>query len=297
MTGGQTIIDIQSRDADEVQEATTAEVLADAPAFAAPAAPESDAAAAYVAAPDEVMLPAPAEAPSPWQSAAPIALVAASVIWMGVLTWLALDAFAGMSGLALAQFGAALVAGPALAGIVWLILLRTSRTEAQRFTATAHAMREEAAALEWLVASLTGTLEQNRAQLAEQARQIGAIGNEANARLAAIGRGLSEEIDQADVHARSLAEAAGHAQTSLATLLDAMPKAQGEAEALVGRINDAASAAAQQTDALDAQIAVLTERARGGGGRGNRGADAGRACRAHGGQQCRRGREAGSRDG
>ena len=264
MTGGQTIIDIQSRDADEVTEADAAHVRAEAIAFDAPDAPAGDTAPEPVAAPvfvDASADPGP-DAPAPWQSAAPIVLVAAATMWVGVLIWLALDAFAGMSALALAQFGGALVAGPALAGIVWLILLRTSRTEAQRFTATAHAMREEAAALEWLVASLTGTLEQNRARLAEQARQIGAIGNEANARLAAIGRGLSEEIDQADVHARSLAEAAGHAQTSLATLLDAMPKAQGEAEALVGRINDAASAAAQQTDALDAQIAALTERAR-----------------------------------
>ncbi|OWK30670.1 hypothetical protein [Sphingomonas mucosissima] len=250
MTGGQTITDIRAHDASETTDTSAADVPAEAVAPAEWAAPEEH------GVPEGV---APA---SPWEHAAPIALVAVSLVWVSVLLWLARDQLGGMSALDVSQFAAALVAVPALAGIVWLILLRTSRTEAQRFTATAHAMREEAAALEWLVASLTGTLEENRGRLAEQTRQIGAIGNEANARLAAIGRGLSEEIDQADVHARSLAEAAGKAQESLSSLLDAMPKAQAEAEALIGRIENAGTTAGQQAAALEAQIAALTERGR-----------------------------------
>lgn len=250
MTGGQTITDIRAHDASETTDTSAADVPAEAVAPAEWTAAE------------EHGVPEGVTPASPWEHAAPIALVAVSLVWVAVLLWLARDQLGGMSALDISQFAAALVAVPALAGIVWLILLRTSRTEAQRFTATAHAMREEAAALEWLVASLTGTLEENRGRLAEQTRQIGAIGNEANARLAAIGRGLSEEIDQADVHARSLAEAAGKAQESLSALLDAMPKAQAEAEALIGRIENAGTAAGQQAAALEAQIAALAERGR-----------------------------------
>lgn len=259
MTGGQTITDIRADDASDTTTMAAAAVPTEPTAPVAPPEP-SDAArdepVTYTPAFDDVT-PRPA-----WQHPAPIALVAVSVVWIGVLLWLARDQLGAMGPLAMAQFAAALVAVPALAGIVWLILLRTSRTEALRFTATAHAMREEAAALEWLVSSLTGTLEENRGRLAEQARQIGTIGSEANARLAAIGRGLSEEIDQADVHARSLAEAADKAQTSLAALLDALPKAQGEAEALIGRIEGAGNAAAAHAATLEAQIAALATRGR-----------------------------------
>ncbi len=250
MTGGQTIIDIRTRDASEMNDTSAPDVRAETVEHPIPA--EQD----YHAEPQAPLPPARSE------TLGPIVLVALSAVWIGVLLWLGRGQFATMGPLDIAQFGAALVAVPALAGIVWLILLRTSWAEAQRFAATAHAMREEAAALEWLVSSLAGTLEQNRQQLAEQARQIGAIGNEASARLATIGRNLSEEIDQADVHARSLAEAAGQAQNSLSALLDAMPKAQADAEALIGRIEQAGVKAGEQAAALETQIAALAERGR-----------------------------------
>ncbi|MCD2314705.1 hypothetical protein LQ954_00930 [Sphingomonas sp. IC-11] len=250
MTGGQTIIDIRTRDASEMNETSAPDVPAEAVEHPSPA--EQD-----YHAPPEVTAPS-----SRGEMAVPIALVAISLIWIGVLLWLASDQFAKMDALDRAQFAAALVVGPALAGIVWLILLRTSWAEARRFAATAHAMREEAAALEWLVSSLSDTLQDNRHRLAEQAREIGTIGNEATARLATIGRGLSEEIDQADVHARSLAEAAGNAQNSLAALLETMPKAQADAESLIGRIEGAAATAGEQAAALEAKIVALTERSR-----------------------------------
>jgi hypothetical protein len=250
MNGGTTIIDMRTRNAGDPD----AQHAAEPPAAVAEQSmlEEVD----YSAPPEGV------EPVSPWRTIGPIASAVLAALWVGALLWMARDSLSAMSALDLAQFGAALVAVPALAGIIWLIALRTSRAEAHRFGATADAMRTEAAALERTVASLATALEDNRQRLAEQARQLGTLGDNATARLAAVGRGLSEEIDQADVHARSLAEAAGAAQNSLSVLLATMPKAQAEADALSGRIETAALTASQQAAALDAQIMALTERGR-----------------------------------
>lgn len=248
MTGGPVIIDMRARDTGETA----------APAVAAPA----DVSETYLLdEPPETMneeeLP-----PSPWRTAAPLVLGGLCLLWVVALLWLARGSLGGMSALGVAQLGGALASVPALAGIVWLIGLRTSRAEAQRFGATARAMRAEATALEQTVAALASALEDNRERLADQVRQLGAIGDSATARLSAIGRGLSEEIDQADVHARSLAEAAGNAQDKLGALIATMPRVQADVESMAERIDLAALSAGEHTAALDAQVVALAERGR-----------------------------------
>ncbi|MEH3101137.1 hypothetical protein [Sphingomonas adhaesiva] len=190
-----------------------------------------------------------------------IALVVA-VAWVGLLVWLARDSLATMPALALAQFGAAAATVPALAGIVWLVTLRTSRAEAQRFGATARDMRAEAESLGRTVTALGTAIEERRVALAEQVRLLTALGDAATARLASIGRGLSEEIDQADVHARALTHSAETARAHLTNLLSTLPRAQEETHELTLSIDQAAIVASEHTAALDAQVAALTARGR-----------------------------------
>ncbi|MGJ3628346.1 hypothetical protein AB5I41_17790 [Sphingomonas sp. MMS24-JH45] len=141
--------------------------------------------------------------------------VAASVLWVAALVFLARDAFAAMSPLALAQFGAAAATVPALAGILWIASLRTSQSEARRFATTAHAMRVEAQALESSVAVLGEQIELRRQELAEQVRLLTALAMPPPTPCPD-GRHLSEEkIDTADVHARALTAAAETAQAKL----------------------------------------------------------------------------------
>jgi len=200
--------------------------------------------------------------PSPWRTFGPALAVIVSGIWVIGWLWAARDSLGALPPVALAQFAATLIAMPALAGILWLIALRTSTAEAQRFGASARAMRAEAAALEHSVAMLSAAIDGNRAHLADQVRTLTALGDTATERLAAIGRGLSEEIDQADVHARSLSEAAHSAQATLATLLATLPRAQAETEKLAGLLDETGLTAAQHAAALDAQIVALSDRGR-----------------------------------
>jgi hypothetical protein len=249
MTGGPSIIDMRARNAGDATSAATAEPAADPVALLWSDDSDEGSPHGYVS-------------PSLLQTIGPASLVIGAVAWVAGLIWIARHSIGAMPPLALAQFGATLAAVPALAGIVWLIVLRTSRAEARRFGETARAMRLEAAALERTVGTLAAALEDNRQRLADQVRQLGAIGDSATARLAAIGRGLSEEIDQADVHARSLAEAAGAAQNSLSVLLTTMPRAQAEVEAMAEKIDLAGLSAGENAAALDAQVVALAERGR-----------------------------------
>jgi len=200
--------------------------------------------------------------PSRWRVIGPMALGLLSLIWIGLFVALAWGDLPQMTAAALAQFAAALLIVPLLAGIVWLIALRSSNAEAQRFGATARAMRAEAASLEQTVATLTATIEANRVQLHEQAQALSALGDTAAGRLAAIGSGLSDEVAQANNHARALADTARAAQDHLNVLVAGLPRAQEEIATLVIDMDRAGLAASEHAAALDVQVSALADRGR-----------------------------------
>ncbi|MEG8038366.1 hypothetical protein QP166_03040 [Sphingomonas sp. LR60] len=190
-----------------------------------------------------------------------VAIVLAAV-WVAALLWIARDTLVTMPPLALAQFGAAAATVPALAGIIWLLTLRTSDAEARRFGATARAMRNESLALEGAVAALGDEIDERRTALAEHVRLLTALGDAATARLTTIGQDLSNEIARADAHARTLASATDHAADQLEALLGALPRATDETRTLAATIDQAGLVAYEHSAALDAQVAALAARGR-----------------------------------
>jgi len=188
--------------------------------------------------------------------------VAVVVVWLAAMLWLARGSLATIEPIALVQFIAALCVVPALIGIVWLLAMRTSRSEAYRFGITAQAMRDEAASLERTVAALSNTIDANRQQLAEQLNALMAMGGGATEQLAAIGRGMVSEIDQAAAHARNLATSTAGAQTSLGVLIATLPRAQADIDDVAKRLERTGLSASEHAAALDAQIVALAERGR-----------------------------------
>ncbi|PZO75491.1 MAG: hypothetical protein DI640_05295 [Sphingomonas taxi] len=188
--------------------------------------------------------------------------VAVVVVWLAGMLWLARGSLGTIEPVALVQFIAALCVVPALVGIVWLLAMRTSRTEARRFGITAQAMRDEAASLERTVAALSNTIDANRVQLAEQLDALMAMGGGATEQLAAIGRGMVSEIDQAAAHARNLATSTAGAQTSLGVLIATLPRAQADIDDVAKRLERTGLSASEHAAALDAQIVALAERGR-----------------------------------
>jgi hypothetical protein len=178
--------------------------------------------------------------------------VAVVVVWLAAMLWLARGSLATIEPIALVQFIAALCVVPALIGIVWLLAMRTSRSEAHRFGITAQAMRDEAASLERTVAALSNTIDANRQHLAEQLNALMVMGGGATEQLAAIGRGMVSEIDQAAAHARNLATSTAGAQTSLGVLIATLPRAQADIDDVAKRLERTGLSASEHAAALDA---------------------------------------------
>ncbi len=191
-----------------------------------------------------------------------IASIVVVLLWLGTMLWLSRSTLGTLDAVALTQFLAALCIVPALIGILWILGMRTSRAEAQRFGASARAMRDEATSLERTVALLSTALDANRAQIAEQVEQLMMMGDGATEQLRTISRGMAAEIDQADAHARDLADAATAAQTSLGVLIASLPRAQADTDAVADRLEQIGLAASEHAAALDAQIVALADRGR-----------------------------------
>lgn len=193
---------------------------------------------------------------------APTLAVVACIAWLGGMLWIARDQLPFLLPVPLVEFIAALCVVPALIGIVYLLAMRTSRREANRFRNTAQAMRAEAGSLERTVAVIARALDANHRELREQITTLMAMGDGANERLAAVGRGMALEIGQADAHARALSQAVAEAQTSLGVLLASLPRAQAEVAEAGRLLDDTGLAAGEHAAALEAKLAALAERGR-----------------------------------
>lgn len=189
---------------------------------------------------------------------APVVAASVAIAWIAGALWFARALIVTMDAVEATQFVAALCVPLALIGIGWLVLRRNSRAETRRFGITARAMRAEASALEARVASLSRTLTQHREQLVLQLD----AGTTAAGRLEMIGQAMAAEIDEADVHARSLAEAATLARATVGDLVAAIPHAKAESEEIGRRIDQAGLTAAAQAAALEAQLVQLAARSR-----------------------------------
>jgi len=164
--------------------------------------------------------------------------------------------------LMLVEFIAALCVPPALAGVLWMLALRTSAAEARRFGASARAMRAEAASLDRTIATLALRLDQNRAMLAEQTNALLEMGDGAAERLAAISNGMSHEMRAVDAHAQRLTEAAAGAQTNLGILLSSLPRAHADISDIAKALDAAGATAGDHAAALDEQLEALSLRGR-----------------------------------
>lgn len=192
----------------------------------------------------------------------PVVALVMSLAWLVGMLWLVRDDVALLSPVALVELIAALAVVPALLGIICLLVMRTSRAEARRFGDTARAMRTEAASLERTVAVLSRSLDANRRVLAEQISSLMTMGDGANERLLAVGRGLSAEVAAAEAHARTLREVATTAQASVDVLLATLPRAQDEIETARAQLEASGLTAGRHAAALEGQLAALAERGR-----------------------------------
>ncbi|ATY31323.1 coiled-coil domain-containing protein [Sphingomonas psychrotolerans] len=194
---------------------------------------------------------------------APTAASLAVAAWFAGMAWLAWPTIErGMEPVAFIQLIAALCVPPALIGILYLVALRTSRSEARRFGATARKMRAEAAALERVLATISQKVAENHAVLAEHTTGLTMLGERAAERIEGAAGMVERQAQRMDGGIRTFGDAMDQAEKRFEIILTTLPRAHDEMQGLAGRIDAAGLLASQRAAALDTQLTALSERGR-----------------------------------
>jgi hypothetical protein len=186
----------------------------------------------------------------------------AAAAWLGLLGF---SRFTALNGRAIilediVSFVSTACAPLALIGLMWLLLLRTSRSEESRYARTVAALRLESDRLQTLLSFVSTRLDENRSDLASQSDKLLRIGEDASTRLNGMTEVMRGEIDTIDRHAQALKASAAAARGDMAVLLATLPKAQVQTRQMVASLNEAGMTALEKSGALDAQLSLLSQR-------------------------------------
>ncbi len=184
--------------------------------------------------------------------------------WVGFCCWRADLLLAdGLPSFSTVALGIAIFCAPlALAGIAYLLLLRTSRGEARRFGQTAEAMRVEATALEEVLARLSSRIEEGRRALGDHAHQLVRIGDDTTARLGAINGALRGQSDELARQTGTLEHAARGARGDMDALLQDLPRAATQSREMSALLKEAGLGAHERAGELATALVTLGQRSK-----------------------------------
>jgi len=200
---------------------------------------------------------------SAWRDrVAPVLLVLLGIGWTGFALSVATDSFARSPALSDWPTLIATIAMPlTLLAVLWMVLLRSSRSEQARFARVASALREENLALNQSMHSLGLHLADAQKQLGEQARIVQQLGldtvmrlNESSDKLASNASVIANAHDQ-------LARSGDVALQRMDGLLAGLPRIDDVAQRLAVNFREAGLVAHQQGASLEAKLAELGDAA------------------------------------
>ncbi|HEV7340125.1 MAG TPA: hypothetical protein VGN68_00675 [Sphingopyxis sp.] len=202
------------------------------------------------------------QAPAWRDRVAPALLVLLGIGWTGFALSVATDGFARSPALADAPSLIATIAMPlTLLAVLWMVLLRSGRSEQARFARVATALREENLALNQSMHSLGLHLADAQRQLGEQAKLVQQLGfdtvmrlNESSDKLASNASVIANAHDQ-------LARSGDVAMQRMDGLLAGLPRIDDVAQRLAVNFREAGLVAHQQGASLEAKLAELGEAA------------------------------------
>ena len=202
-------------------------------------------------------------APSAWRDRiAPALLILAALGWTLFAAWVGTDRFARSPALTEWPALVATLAMPlTLLLVLWMAMLRSSRSEQARFARVAGALREENLALNQSMHSLGLHLADAQRQLAEQARNVQQLGLDTVARLSDSSDKLATNASIiANAHDQ-LARSGDVAMQRMDGLLAGLPRIDDVAQRLAVNFREAGLVAHQQGANLEAKLAALGEEA------------------------------------
>ena len=189
-------------------------------------------------------------------------LIILGALWVGYSAWAAGRSLSGVSiaSPAVAQW-IALATGPlALMGLVWLMFGRTRRKEAEQFTRSVVAMRNEARALQDILGALSNQIDRNHAALGTMAGDLMGLGDEAATRLRTVTADLDAGAMRLQQQGLVLDQVADNARRDIGVLLADLPVAEETARRMSEQLRGAGQSATEQARQFEIQVRALTER-------------------------------------
>jgi hypothetical protein len=193
---------------------------------------------------------------------APVLLILLALGWTIFALAAATGGFARAPALADSSALVATIAMPlTLLAVLWMVLLRSGRSEQARFARAAGALRKENDALNESMRALAAHLADAQRQLAEQARSVQQLGLDTVTRL---GESSDKLATNASVIANAhdqLARSGDVAMQRMDGLLAGLPRIDDVAQRLAVNFREAGLVAHQQGANLEAKLAALSEEA------------------------------------
>ncbi|MCI4589554.1 hypothetical protein MOK15_05540 [Sphingobium sp. BYY-5] len=195
-----------------------------------------------------------------WVKKLRIALLLPALAWIGFVGW----AFATSGDMqtgpsAWAGAIATLVAPLILLGMIYLLLVRNSRTESRRYLDTARALRMETDLLELRLARITAQLESARQTMQDQAELLDSYGAAASSNMEASAELIAGRAQITVDRAEAAERAGGALMTRMDTLIAAIPELEERTGGMAAQIMDNGHALAERIDTLEARLHSLTE--------------------------------------
>src|SRR3954452_13637021 len=187
-----------------------------------------------------------------------------AALWLAFTAWSAGRTLAGqaLSSPQVAQW-VAIGAGPlAVMGLVWLMVGRTRRKEAERFTRSVITMRNEAQGREALLEVLSQRITDSRSELTMISQHLMQLGDDATGKLGGITREFDSSSEKLRRHGEALDRAAEAARTDIGVLLEDLPRAEQTARLLAEQIRAVGSESTQKAAHFGQQVSDLAERTR-----------------------------------
>ena len=189
-------------------------------------------------------------------------LIVLALAWCAVVGWTVSVAGTRIPAMAdVPQIGLTLAGPLAILLLLWIARLLSSKARTDQFARAARALRQENEALTASVGALAGQLDAARGALAEQGQALQNYGLDAAARLHDSSASLTASADKLTAAHDRMAASGNVAQQRMDGLLAGLPRVDDVAQRLAENFAQAGRVAHQHGANLEAQLALLTERA------------------------------------
>ncbi len=196
-----------------------------------------------------------------WKAAVlPILLGLALFAWTAFFGWThRVDVQAGLSNEQIITLISTWSLPASLIGIAWLLALRNSRSESNRFADVARSLRTESDALQIRMRTVNEEIAMARGFLAQNARELESIGRQSARRLTEAAEQLGIALADSDSKAKTLEDASNAATQNLEQLRKHLPVVTSAAKDVTNQIGSAGNSAQVQVKSLIAALQRVGE--------------------------------------